>query len=214
MQQSKHDELNRAVPEHPVKAGVSAGCGCASSCGETAGGTGAAASDTPGQTTKKILQIDLLAINLTSCQRCVPTGEQLKTAVHLLAPVAEALGIELRHRELTVETADQARELSLLSSPTIRLNGRDVVQDIRESHCESCGELTDNGTEVDCREWHYRGEVYFAAPLPLLIEAIMGAMLQIDLPPAPPSALEALAENIQRFFDHKRQSAGCCSAKD
>jgi hypothetical protein len=193
----------------------SAGCGCSTSCcsspaesaSEPAAGVPGAVT---GPTTKKLLAVELFVIDLTSCKRCVPTGEQLKAAVDLLAPVANALGIELRHRETVVETVEQAKEVALLSSPTIRLNGRDVVQDIRESLCESCGDLTDNDTAVDCREWHYRGQVYSAAPLPLLVEAIMGAMLDIDRPALVTAPLKELPENLQRYFKNKKSAARCC----
>jgi hypothetical protein len=158
----------------------------------------------------KVLNIDLIVIDLKTCQRCVPTGDQLRTAVRLLAPVADALGIDLRHREIVVETPEQAKEHALLSSPTIRLNGRDIDQHIRESLCESCGDLTNNNTAVDCREWHYRGKVYSAAPLPLLIESIMGAMLNIDTPPVVPPPLEQVPENLMRYFNDKKPTAGCC----
>jgi len=97
-----------------------------------------------------------------------------------------------------------------MSSPTIRLNGRDIEQDIRESLCESCGDLTENNTLVDCREWHYRGKVYSAAPLPLLVEAIMGAMLAIDQPPVAPQPLAALPENLEGYFANKKRAVSCC----
>lgn len=185
-------------------------CGC---CGTKPGAVDqeALSAEAEGtQAEKKVLNCDLFVIDLSTCRRCVPTGEQLKSAVRLLAPAAEALGIELKHREIVVQTPQEAKEHALLSSPTIRLNGRDIAQDIRESLCESCGDLTANGTSVDCREWHYRGRVYFAAPLPLLVEAIMAAMLEIDTPPVVPAPLEELPENLQRYFDNKRQAAGCC----
>ena len=157
---------------------------------------------------------DLIVIDLSTCKRCVPTGDQLKTAVKLLAPVAEQLGIELRHKETVVQTPDEAKGAALLSSPTIRLNGRDIAQDIRESQCESCGDLTENNTMVDCREWHYRGKVYSAAPIALLIEALMDAMIKIDeMPPVTPAPLKELPENLRRYFDNKKQANGsrCCS---
>ena len=138
------------------------------------------------QAKRRVLNVELLVIDLTTCARCVPTGDQLQQAVRLLEPVAEALGIELKHRQIVVQTPQEAKAHALLSSPTIRINGRDIEQDIRESLCESCGDLTENNTLVDCREWHYRGKVYSAAPLPLLVEAIMGAMLAIDTPPVVP----------------------------
>jgi hypothetical protein len=94
------------------------------------------------------------------------------------------------------------------------LNGHDIAQDIRESECESCGDLTVNNTSVECREWHYKGNVYPAAPVPLLIEAVMTAMLNIDgMPPVVPDPLEALPENLQRYFDNKKPTdgSGCCA---
>jgi len=160
------------------------------------------------------MNVDLLVIDLSTCKRCVPTGDQLKVAIHLLNPVADALGIELRHHEIVVQTPEEAKESALISSPTIRLNGRDIAQDIRESECESCGDLTNNNISVDCREWHYHGKIYSAAPLPLLLEALMEAMLKInEMPPVVPEPLEQLPENLQQYFDNKKQtkSISCCS---
>jgi hypothetical protein len=184
-----------------------ASCCSDSSCCDT-GGTGIS----EGQGVRKALDVDLLVIDLETCARCVPTGDQLQTAVSLLAPVAEALGVELKYRAIVAQTPEEAKEHALLTSPTIRLNGRDIAADIRESVCESCGDLTDNNTSVYCREWHYRGKVYSAAPLPLLLEAIMDAMLSIDeTPPITPARLEELPENLQRYFDNRRpQGSSCC----
>ena len=78
--------------------------------------------------------------------------------------------------------------------------------EVSSAAATACGDLTDNNTMVDCREWHYRGKVYSAAPLPLLVEAIMGAMLDIDRPPAVPAPLSELPENLQEYFDNKRQA--------
>lgn len=162
----------------------------------------------------KTLQVDLLVIDLETCARCVPTGDQLRTAVQLLSPVAQAMGIELKYRAIVAQTPEEAKKYGLLSSPTIRLNGHDIAQDIRESVCESCGDLTENNTVVDCREWHYRGKIYSAAPLPLLLEAIMVAMLKIDeIPIVNTPPLDDLPENLQRYFDNKKRTGGssCCS---
>jgi hypothetical protein len=195
MEDKKKMELFVMAPE--------GGCGC-----NTADALGDETTDA--QAVKKVLNVDLLVIDLSTCKRCVPTGDQLQRAVSLLEPAAETLGIELKHRQIVVQTPQEAKEHALLSSPTIRLNGRDIDQDIRESLCESCGDLTENNTMVDCREWHYRGKVYSAAPLPLLVEAIMTAMLAIDKPSVLPAPLEALPENLQRYFANKRQTKSCC----
>lgn len=166
------------------------------------------------QKSRKVLNVDLLVIDLNTCKRCIPTGDQLRVAVNLLAPVAEALEIELRHHVIVVQTPAEAKEHALLTSPTIRLNGRDIAQDIRESECESCGGLTVDNTSVDCREWHYRGKVYFAAPVPLLVEAIMAAMLNIDeIPPVVPAPLDDLPQNLEHYFNNKKQTgvSTCCT---
>lgn len=160
----------------------------------------------------RTLKIELFAIDLTTCARCVPTGAQLEQAVELLSPAAAALGIDLHIDSKVVQTREEALLLGLASSPTIRINGRDIAQDIRESKCESCGDLVSSGASVDCREWHYKGTVYSAAPLALLVEAIMGAMLSIDsLRPVKVEPLIELPENLARFFENKKGgTARCC----
>lgn len=153
----------------------------------------------------RVLNIELVVIDLTVCARCVPTGDQLENAVRLLTPVAEAMGIEMKYQAIVVQSEAEAKHNALLSSPTIRINGRDIAQDIRESMCESCGDLTENNTAVDCREWHYRGNVYSSAPLPMLLEVVMDAMLNIDKePPVAPAPLEALPENLKTYFQNKK----------
>lgn len=210
MDRQKNEEICSAVPENSGKVAVSGQLGCGCGCDAT---KPEVPSDETKETqaTRKVLNVDLLVINLDSCKRCVPTGDQLETAVQLLKPVADALGITLRHHEIVVQTPAEAKVNALLSSPTIRLNGRDIAQDIHESVCESCGDLTNNNTSVDCREWHHRGKVFPYAPLPLLMEAIMSALLNIDeMPLVVPAPLEGLPENLQRYFDNKKVGSSCC----
>jgi len=124
--------------------------------------------------------------------------------------LSESLGVGLDERTTVVGTPDEARRRAFASSPTIRINGRDIAQDIRESRCESCGEIAGGGASIDCREWHYKGKVYSAAPLPMLLEAIMRAMLDIDaIPMAEPRPLAELPDNLERFF-RGGASSSCC----
>jgi hypothetical protein len=47
----------------------------------------------------------------------------------------------------------------------------------------------------------------------MLVEAIMGAMLKIDeLPSVVPPPLGELPENLQRYFDNKKETgaSSCC----
>ncbi|MCL7489305.1 MAG: DUF2703 domain-containing protein [Desulfobulbaceae bacterium] len=216
MKKQKNDEIRSPVRENYEKDAVSgsAGCGCRCKAIQPAQPEAPSGETKETPATSKVLNVDLLVINLDTCKRCIPTGDQLRTAVQLLKPVAEALGIELQHHEIVVQTPAEAKMNALLSSPSIRINGRDIAQDIRESVCESCGDLTNNNTSIDCREWHYRGKVFPYAPLPLLIEAIMGAMLNInEMVLVVPAPLKELPENLQRYFDNRKEGKGdssCC----
>jgi len=166
-----------------------------------------------GQTRPKSIEVELLVIDLETCARCVPTGDQLRKAIEVVRPAADAMNVAVNYLETIVQTPEEARELALLSSPTIRVNGHDIQQDIRESECESCGDLTENNVKVDCREWHYRGEVYSAAPLPLLVESLMNAITRIDdMPFATPEPLQALPANLATYFDNRKAGGGlgCC----
>jgi len=159
------------------------------------------------------LDVELLVIDLEVCARCVPTGEQLRRAIELVTPAADAMDIGITYRETIVQTPEEAKALALVSSPTIRINGRDIQQDVRESECESCGDLIEGETKIDCREWHYHGCVYTAAPLPLLIESLMDALGRIDeLPLVTPSPLDTLPANLMTYFETKRDAggSGCC----
>lgn len=185
----------------------------ASPCCGGASTAPAAAGPWPAAPSPRRLNVELLVIDLESCARCVPTGEQLRDAIRLVAPAADAMDIGLTYRETVVQTAEEAKARALLSSPTIRVNGRDIDQDVRESECESCGDLTEGGVSVDCREWHYRGQVYSAAPLALLVERLMDAMLTLDeLPPITPEPLAELPANLVTYFANKKPAAGsgCC----
>ena len=116
-----------------------------------------------------------------------------------------------------VKSREEALRRALLSSPTIRINGRDIAQDIRESRCETCGDIVGEGASIDCREWHYRDSVYPFAPLALIVEAIMKSMLEIDsLRHIEPEPLGELPENLIRFFSDSSRGCGgsersCCS---
>jgi len=202
-------KIHKKAESRGDEGSCSCGCGCGKSGPSYESEKTAAAGPE-----KKILDVELLVTDLETCERCVPTGDQLGKAVRLLQPVAEALGIVLRHREYVIRTREEAKARALMTSPTIRLNGRDIEQEIRESVCESCGDLTGNDTVVECREWHYRGQVFPSAPLPMLIEAISGAILNIDeMPPATPDLLKKLPENLERYFENRNQdkpSSPCC----
>jgi hypothetical protein len=160
---------------------------------------------------KKQMYVELLAIDMSTCERCVPTGQEVRKAIETVRPVAEAMGKEIIYIEKVVSSADEAIMLGLQSSPTIRINGMDIEQDIEESKCASCSDIAD-GTPVDCREWHYKGKVYFHPPVQMLTEAITAELLKSDSKYIETKPLSELPENLVKFFKtRKRQNGtGCC----
>jgi Domain of unknown function (DUF2703) len=161
------------------------------------------------------LNIELLYLDLTECTRCVDAGSRLDEAVALLQPVLAETGWEAQIKKIHVTTEEQARSLRFASSPTVRINGRDIQLDSRETRCEDCGKLCKNAN-VACREWRFRDSWFTSPPKALFVEAILTAMT------VPQSASDAVGtfdvpENLKRFFATRKATASrpaCCAGSD
>jgi hypothetical protein len=65
--------------------------------------------------------------------------------------VLDATGAAVEVRKTLVETAAQARELRFVSSPIIRINGRDLAFELKESSCGSEACTDGCGDQIACR---------------------------------------------------------------
>lgn len=88
-------------------------------------------------------------------------------------------------------------EHRLLSSPTIRINGHDIDADIRETVCESCGDLC--GDTIDCRIWTYGGVEYSQPPKAMIVNALLQAVYGVSRQPEEQEY--TLPDNLRAFFD-------------
>lgn len=120
---------------------------------------------------KKRIIIDFLFLDLNVCARCQGTDTSLDEALSEVSAVLNATGVEVGVNKINVVSEELAVKHKFVSSPTIRVNGRDIQMDIKESLCESCGDLC--GDEVDCRVWVYQGKEYTVPPKAMIIEAIL-----------------------------------------
>lgn len=120
---------------------------------------------------RRQLVIDFLYLDLSVCTRCQGTDSSLDEALNEVSKVLEATGIEVVLNKVNVNSEELAVAYKFLSSPTIRVNGHDIQMEIKESLCESCGDLC--GDEVDCRVWVYQGKEYTVPPKAMIIEAIL-----------------------------------------
>lgn len=164
------------------------------------------------------LVIDFMYLDLETCTRCRGTDANLEAAVSQVEHVLGATGVDVAVRKTLVASAEQAKALGFVSSPTIRVNGRDIALELRESRCAECGESCGCDGAIDCRVWVWQGQEHTQAPPGMIVDAILrevyaGAPRAAD---AIPAGAEA-SENLMRFFDGKTRqaaAAGCCSAAE
>ncbi|HEY7436772.1 MAG TPA: DUF2703 domain-containing protein [Methylomirabilota bacterium] len=147
-----------------------------------------------------VLTIEFLYLDVTRCGRCRGTAEQLDDVLPLIRPVLEATGFDVHVERIHVQSEEQAIALGLLVSPTIRVNGRDIQLNRRETPCDACSRGCSG--EVSCREWEYRGRWYTVPPTELIISAIMREVYgrpEAGAPPVSRRRPEA-PDNLKRFF--------------
>jgi hypothetical protein len=166
------------------------------------------------------LRIELLYLDLTSCTRCRGADRGLEEALALASGVLEARGTEVEVERIHVDSAERARELRFVSSPTIRVNGADIAVELRESPCGSEACTDGCGEQIACRVWVHRGKEYTEPPAALIVDAILrevyaGAVTERDAVVRP----YRLPGNLEQFFAGKAaagsaetpESGACCS---
>ncbi|WP_094606338.1 hypothetical protein SPSIL_029210 [Sporomusa silvacetica DSM 10669] len=186
------------------------GCGCQSTekptitdccSGVAAKNSGCCAS---GEHPEKRLLIDFMYIDLTVCERCTGTDASLEETIAEVAKVLKATGYEIEVRKTLIESEEQACELGFISSPTIRINGHDIQLDVKESLCESCGDVC--GEEVDCRVWVWQGQEYTTPPKAMIVNAILRYVYGDQQ--GAQQETKAVPDNLKKFFAAKNKK--CC----
>lgn len=171
--------------------------------------------ETTTTTPARQLDIEFLFLDLTTCTRCMGTNQNLEMALSMVAEVLDVTGISVNVRKVLIETAVQAQAHQFVTSPTIRVNGRDIALDTRESHCDSCTDLCGCAEGTNCRVWLYQGQEYNEAPVGLIVEAILQDVFH---PKGTASAdvplYDEVPTNLTSFFAAKTGqtiSSSCCS---
>jgi hypothetical protein len=165
------------------------------------------------------LRIDFLFLDLETCTRCRGTDDSLESALEVVRDLLAASGTEIEINKIHVESAQQARDLGFVSSPTIRVNGRDIALELRESSC-GCEACTDGcGEGIACRVWVHRGREHTEPPVAMIVDAIMrevygGEVVSPELEAQP----YELPENLERFFTTAccppAEQRSCCDPED
>jgi hypothetical protein len=174
-------------------------CGCSSTVEQNTSGATVTQIER-----KRRIEIDFLYLDLEVCSPCRSTESNIEDALNEVAGILKATGVEVIVQKTHVESLEQAVELGFLTSPTLRINGKDLQLDFKENYCATCSQVS--GTQTDCRIWLYQGQEYSAPPKAMIIEAVLrevygghradGAKIV-----RPENALE----NLRRFFESKRR---------
>jgi len=163
-------------------------------------------------TVPRVIDVELLALDLTACMRCVGSLANIEAAVAGVRPVLEATGARVTVSKRIIGSEEEARRLRFVSSPTIRVNGRDIAPELLETPCQSCTDLCGCAGGTGCRVWRYRGGEYREAPAGLIMEAVLREVLAAGRPDRPAAGERDVPDNLRRFFRGKaaRTAAACC----
>lgn len=154
---------------------------------------------------KRSVQIDFLYLDLEVCSPCRNTESNIENALNEAAGILKTTGVEVRVRKTHVESLEQAIQLGFLTSPTVRINSKDLQLEFKENHCATCSQVS--GTDTDCRVWLYQGQEYSAPPKPMIIEAVLREVYSGSRSePAKIVRPENALQNLARFFESKRQN--------
>jgi hypothetical protein len=157
---------------------------------------------------RRTVVIDFLFLDLSTCVRCTGTDANIETALAAVEGVLRATGARAELRRIHVRSLEQARQLRFVSSPTIRVNGRDIAPEALESECgeDACG-------CGPCRVWRYAGREYTEAPVGLIVDAVLAELYAEATRAESPAPADALPDNLVRVFAAKDAGApagGCC----
>lgn len=179
-------------------------CGCKTDAAKTS------------DSTDIVLKVDFLFLDDKVCVPCGSTAQTLSEAAGMLTEPLRSMGVDLVVEKIHVADLKAAEGQKFLSSPTIRVNGRDIDPARTEEDCPTCGDLAGGRTSVACRNWHWRDKVYQSAPVGRIVEAIMEAALPLNKSiedccrEAEDDEDYVMPENLKRFFATQAPNQKMC----
>lgn len=152
------------------------------------------------------ITVDFLYLDLSVCERCRGTDSNLDDAISDVSSVLTSAGYDVVVNKVNITSADLAEKYTFMSSPTIRINGKDIEADVMESNCTDCGSLC--GDSVDCRVFTYEGTDYDSMPKGMIVNAILREVYG-SKPEQPKTELSyVLPENLRMFFESQSHKNG------
>lgn len=148
---------------------------------------------------RKSLVIEFLYLDLNTCGRCIGTEKNLEEALNEVSGVLLAAGFDVSLNKMNITSKELAYQYKFISSPTIRVNGKDIAMSVKESPCKDCGDIC--GDNVDCRVWVYEGQDYTEPPKAMIINSILKAVYSNNSSLNPEDTVYSLPKNLELFFN-------------
>ena len=119
------------------------------------------------------MKVQLLYI--LNCPWCVKTKKLVKESL-------EELGVKAEVEEILIDTDEKARKYNFVGSPTVRINGKDIQEEVSKGQCLPCEELAERAEKATefvkqecrcgCRIYFYKGRQYPYPPKEMIEDTI------------------------------------------
>ena len=119
------------------------------------------------------MRVQLLYI--LDCPWCVKTKKLIRESL-------EELGIEAGLEEILIDSDEKAEKYEFLGSPTVRINGKDIQEEVSKGQCLPCEEIVKYEQEstdfvkqecrCGCRIYFYKGKQSLYPPKEMIRDAI------------------------------------------
>ena len=179
---------------------------CSCGCGETSEKDEENSPCGCGVVSAKKLLIEYMYLDLQTCDRCIGTDNVLDEVMMIVTPAFQLAGYTVEYNKIEMDTAETAEKYKFMSSPTIRVNGRDICTSVKENSCGCCSDIS--GTDVDCRVFEYSGVTYEVPPKEMLAGVVFKTVFGQENSACSCGGYE-LPENLKEFFEGKKNKSGC-----
>lgn len=150
--------------------------------------------------------VELFALDTEHCTPCRTAVDELDVAAARLRELPAVRSRRITTTVVRLTSAEHARRLGVVGSPTVRVAGHDVQLDVEEHPCGTCTELA--RTPVDCRTYLWEGERYDHPPADLVVAAVLRHLDENDVrspdedhaPHGDARAATGAPTSIDRFF--------------
>lgn len=148
---------------------------------------------------EKRVIIDYLYLDLSTCGRCQGAEANLENAIQDVETVLRTAGFEITVNKVHINSRERAIEYRFISSPTIRVNGHDIMREVKESSCRECGDLC--GDSVECRVWVDGENEYLEPPKSMIVNAILEEVYGSHETNASVNEAYEMPSNLVVFFE-------------